>query len=69
MSLGQLRERGLDAASRYFVDKYKAPMIASTKLSLGVKEFHAIHGAVRGEIDFYFIIQPNSFHLDAGNLA
>jgi len=69
VSLGQLRERDLDSASRYCVDKYKACIIASTKLSIGAKEFHAIHSTVRGEIDIYFITQPNSFHLDAGHLA
>jgi len=69
VSLGQLRKRDLDSASRYGVDKYKARIIASTKLSVGVKEFRAIHSTVRGEIDIYFITQPNSFDLGAGHLA
>jgi hypothetical protein len=69
VSLGQLGERDLGLASRYFVDKYKALMIASTKLSIGVKELHATYGAVRGEIDIYFITQPNSFHRGACPLA
>jgi len=42
VSLGELRERHLASASRYYLDQYKAPIIANTKLSIGVKEFHAI---------------------------
>jgi len=69
VSLGQLRERDPDSATRYFVDTYKALIIVCVKLSIGVEEFHAIHGAVRGEIDIYFITQPNRVHLDAGHLG